>query len=229
MNLKSLKKAFPYTIPVLFGYLFLGSAFGILLSSKGYGPVWALIMSVTMYAGSGQFVAIGFLTSPFDLINAFVVTLMVNLRHLFYGLSLLERFKAAGKKRFYMMFSLTDETYSLLCGIKAPKGVDEHQFYCSIGFLDHIYWIASCVLGNIIGSTIPFNSEGIDFVMTALFMVIFLDQWKDSKTHIPQFLGIGASLLCLLIAGANNFLLPAMSLILILSGIFKRRLEAKLI
>lgn len=228
MKRNALKKAWIHTVPVMMGYLFLGSAFGILLSSKGYGPLWALIMSVFIYAGSGQFVAITLLTSPFDIIGAVFITLMVNLRHLFYGLCLLEKFKNVGKKKFYMMFSLTDETYSLLCSTTPPKGTDESWFYFFIGLLDHLYWIGSCVLGNIIGTAFPFNSQGIDFVMTALFLVIFLDQWKDSKTHLPQYIGVGASIVCLLIWGSDNFLLPAMTSILILSALVQKRLEAKM-
>lgn len=227
MKRKALKAAFIHTVPVMMGYLFLGMAFGILLSTKGYGVIWAFIMSLFIYAGSGQFVAITLLTSPFDIIGAVFITLMVNLRHLFYGLSLLEPFKRAGKKKYYMMFTLTDETYSLLCSTKPPKGVDEGLFYFFIGFLDHCYWIGSCVLGNLLRTAIPFNSKGIDFVMTALFLVIFIDQWKDSKTHIPQFIGVGASLLCLVIFGASRFLLPAMVLILLLSATCRKRLEAK--
>ncbi len=227
MKRKALKKAFIHTVPVMMGYLFLGSAFGILLSSKGYGPLWAFIMSLFIYAGSGQFVAITLLTSPFDIIGAVFITLMVNLRHLFYGLSMLDKFKNVGKKKFYMMFSLTDETYSLLCSAKPPQGVSQDWFYFFIGLLNHCYWITSCVLGNLVRTAFPFNSKGIDFVMTALFLVIFLDQWKDSKTHIPQFIGVGASVLCLILFGAESFLLPAMVLILLLSATFKKRLEAK--
>lgn len=228
MKRNALKKAWIHTVPVMLGYLFLGSAFGILLSSKGYGPFWALVMSVFIYAGSGQFVAITLLTSPFDILGAVFITLMVNLRHLFYGLCLLEKFKNVGKKKFYMMFSLTDETYSLLCSVTPPKGIDEGWFYCSIGLWDHLYWIGSCVLGNLIGTAFSFNSEGIDFVMTALFLVIFLDQWKDSQTHLPQYIGVGASVLCLCIFGSENFLLPVMALILLLSALLKNRMEAKI-
>ncbi len=228
MKRTALKSAFIYTIPVLMGYLFLGMAFGILLSSKGYGPLWALIMSVFIYAGSGQFVAIGFLTSPFHLAHAMFVTLMVNLRHLFYGLSLLEKFRSAGNRKFYMMFTLTDETYSLLCSATAPEHVDKTRFYFFIGLLDHLYWIGSCVLGNVLGTAFPFNSQGIDFVMTALFVVIFLDQWKDTKSHLPQWIGVGASVGCLLLFGGDRFLLPSMLLILCLFAIFHKKLEAKI-
>lgn len=227
MKRNALKAAWIHTVPVMMGYLFLGSAFGILLSTKGYGVFWAFIMSLFIYAGSGQFVAITLLTSPFDMIGAVFITLMVNLRHLFYGLSLLEPFKRAGNKKYYMMFTLTDETYSLLCSTKPPKGVDEGWFYFFIGLLDHLYWIGSCVLGNLLRNAFPFNSKGIDFVMTALFLVIFLDQWKDSKSHIPQFIGVGASILCLILFGADRFLLPAMVLILLLSAAVRNRMEAK--
>lgn len=224
---KVLKPAFKYTIPVLMGYIFLGIAFGILLSSKGYHFGWAVLMSVLIYAGSMQFVAINLLTASFNPVIAIFMTLMVNARHLFYGLSMLDKFKDMGKKKPYMVFSLTDETFSLLCSAKVPEGVDKNRFYFCIAFLDHLYWIAGSAIGGIIGSAISFNTKGIDFVMTALFVVIFLDQWRSNKNHIPAIIGICGSLLCLITLGGENFILPSMVVILVSLTVFRKPIERR--
>lgn len=227
MKIKALKLAFPYTIPVLAGYMFMGIAFGILLSSKGYHFGWAILMSAFIFAGSMQFVAINLLTGSFNLVIVVFMTLMVNARHLFYGLSMLDKFKNMEKKKPYMVFSITDETFSLLCSAKAPEGVDKNWFYFFIAFLDHLYWITGSAIGGIIGSVFSFNTKGIDFVMTALFVVIFVDQWKSSKNHIPAMIGICGSLLCLIIFGAGNFLLPSMIVILISLTVFRKPIERR--
>jgi len=227
MKTKAMKAAFPHTIPVLMGYIFMGMAFGILLRSKGYNFGWAILMSTTIFAGSMQFVAINLLTSSFNLATVVSMTLMVNARHLFYGLAMLDKFKDMEKKKAYMIFSLTDETFSLLCSAEPPPDVNKNWFYFSIALLNHLYWIIGSAIGAIIGSLISFNTKGIDFVMTALFVVIFVDQWKSSKKHIPALIGIFASILCLIIFGANKFILPSMILILIILTVFKRPLEMR--
>jgi len=227
MKTKAMKAAFPHTIPVLMGYIFMGMAFGILLRSKGYNFGWAILMSTTIFAGSMQFVAINLLTSSFNLATVVSMTLMVNARHLFYGLAMLDKFKDMEKKKAYMIFSLTDETFSLLCSAEPPPDVNKNWFYFSIALLNHLYWIIGSASGAIIGSLISFNTKGIDFVMTALFVVIFVDQWKSSKKHIPALIGIFASILCLIIFGANKFILPSMILILIILTVFKRPLEMR--
>lgn len=224
-KIKALKAAFPYTLPVMTGYLFLGMAFGILLNSKGYSFVWAIFMSIIIFAGSMQYVAIELLTVAFDPLNAFFMTLMVNARHLFYGLSLLEKYNGAGKKKSYLMFGLTDETFSILCATKPPEGVDRGWFMFFVTFLNHLYWITACALGGILGSLVSFNTKGIDFVMTALFVVIFLNQWESQKQHAPALIGIGASVICLLIFGAQNFIIPAMGLILITLTFYRKPFE----
>lgn len=224
MKKKALKAAFPYTIPVLTGYLFLGISFGVLLSSKGYNFIWALLMSVTVYAGSMQFVAIDILASPFNLIGTVVMTLTINSRHLFYGLSMLDKYKDMGEKKAYMIFSLTDETYSLLCGITPPEHTDRNWFYFFIALLNQLYWITGSVLGAIAGSFLKFNTKGIDFVMTALFVVIFVEQWENNKHHIPALAGIAITILCLLLFGAQNFIIFSMIAILIFLILFKRQL-----
>lgn len=227
MKIKALKSAFPHTIPVLMGYLFIGIAFGILLRSKGYNFGWAILMSIFIFAGSMQFVAISLLTSNFNLIAVVFMTLMVNARHLFYGLSMLDKFKDMGKKKPYMIFSLTDETFSLLSSTEPPQNINKNWFYFFIALLNHFYWIIGSAIGGIIGSVFSFNTKGIDFVMTALFVVIFVEQWKSNKNHIPALIGISASLLCLVIFGASRFILPSMVFILITLTIFRKTIEMR--
>ncbi|MEC0369610.1 AzlC family ABC transporter permease [Paenibacillus chibensis] len=227
MKRNALKTAFPYTLPVLMGYLFLGIAFGVLLHSKGFNAAWAFMMSLLIYAGSMQFVAINLLVSPFQLAAAFFITLMVNARHLFYGLSMLDRFKALGKLKPYMMFSLTDETFSLLSSVKAPDHVNPKWFMFFIALLNQGYWIAGSLIGNIAGSLISFNSTGIDFAMTALFIVIFVEQWEQAKNHVPAMLGIVITALCLILFGADRFILFAMAGILVSLSLLRGKLHAK--
>lgn len=224
-KVKALKAAFPYTIPVMTGYLFLGMAFGILLNSKGYHFGWALLMSVIIYAGSMQYVAINLLTIAFNPLNAFLMTLMVNARHLFYGLSLLGKFSETGKKKPYLMFGLTDETFSILCATNPPPGVDRGWFMFFVTLLNQSYWITACAIGGILGSMVSFNTKGIDFVMTALFVVIFLEQWKSQKQHAPALIGLGASALCLITFGPEQFIIPSMALIIGIFTILRRPLE----
>ncbi|HVJ47644.1 AzlC family ABC transporter permease [Desulfitobacterium sp.] len=224
-KIKALKAAFPYTLPVMTGYLFLGVAFGILLNSKGYSFVWAIFMSIIIFAGSMQYVAITLLSVAFDPLNAFLMTLMVNARHLFYGLSLLGKFDDAGKKKPYLIFGLTDETFSILCATEPPGGVDRGWFMFFITFLNHLYWIIASAIGGILGSLVSFNTKGIDFVMTALFVVIFLNQWKSQKQHTPALIGIASSVVCLLIFGAANFIIPAMFLIIIALTRYRKPFE----
>ncbi|MGN7359128.1 AzlC family ABC transporter permease [Paenibacillus sp. SAF-054] len=227
MKKLAFKTAFPYTLPVLMGYLFLGIAFGVLLNSKGFGPIWAFAMSFLIYAGSMQFVAINLLVSPFQLAAAFFITLMVNARHLFYGLSMLDKFKSSGRLKPYMMFSLTDETFSLLSSIKAPDNVSPKWFMFFIALLNQGYWIAGSLIGNIAGSLVSFNSTGIDFAMTALFIVIFVEQWEHAKNHMPAVLGIVMTALCLIVFGSDRFILFAMAGILISLSLLRGKLHAK--
>lgn len=227
MKKKAFQAALPITLPVLAGYIFLGMAFGILASSNGYHTGWIVLMSSFIYAGSMQFVAISLLTSSFNMIGVIGMTLMINARHLFYGLSMLDQFKNMGKKKPYMIFSLTDETFSLLCGVEAPAEVDQNWFYFFISLLNHGYWILGGLLGGLLGSVIAFDTQGIEFVMTALFVVILLDQWEKNKNHIPALVGIIGSLICLLIFGPANFILPSMVLITISLTLFKKPIEER--
>lgn len=224
----ALKAAFPYTIPVMLGYLFIGIAFGVLFENKGYNFIWAVLMSLFVYAGSMQFVAINFFTGGIGFISIAVVTLMVNIRHMFYGLSMIEQFKDMGRLRPYMIFSLTDETYSLLCLTDIPKDVDRKYFLFFIALLNQIYWIAGSFIGSIAGSMITFNAEGIDFAMTALFTVIFVEQWIHNKSHVPAAAGILISIACLVLFGAKNFLLPSMLLMLTVLSVLKNKIEKEI-
>lgn len=203
--------AFRQTIPVLCGYLFLGLAFGLLLQQAGYSWPWAVLTSVIVYAGSMQFVLVGLLGGGFaTLLSVALTTLSVNSRHLFYGLSFLETFRKMGRARPYMIFSLTDETYSLLCSLQPPKELDANRVRLYIALLDHCYWVAGSAAGAILGSVLPFDLTGIDFAMTALFVVIFVDQWRGAKSHLPALAGVGFGVLWLMLLGPDRFLLPAL-------------------
>jgi len=224
---RALKTAFPYTIPVMTGYIFLGIAFGILLGSKGYHFWWAFLMSFAIYAGSMQFVAINILTSVFNPLNAFIITIMVNARHLFYGLSMLGKYRDTGKMKPYLIFGLTDETFSIVCSTEPPEGVTKEWFMFFITLLNQIYWVTGSLLGSVLGAIFTFNSKGIDFVMTALFLVIFINQWKEQKNHIPAIIGVGASVLSLMIFGQANFIIPAMLLIVSSLTFCRRTMEGR--
>ncbi len=230
-----IKAAFPLTVPVMTGYLFMGAAFGILLSSKGYGPVWAFLMALIIYAGSGQFVGVGLLVSGFHPLTAFFMTLVVNARHIFYGISMLERFRDFGRAKWYMIFSLTDETFALLCSAKAPAGMDEKKFQLAIAVMDQSYWVAGCTAGGVIGALLPTAAggidytKGIDFVMTALFVVIFLEQWKRVQNRIPALIGMGVSLVCRVLFGPQWFILAAMAGMVLVFSLCKKPLEAHLL
>lgn len=179
---KNLRFAFIQTIPVLFGYLFLGIAFGLMLQRAGYNFIWAGFSSIFIYAGSMQFVLISMLGSNMDILSVILLTLSINSRHIFYGISFIQKFKAMGRRFPYMVFSLTDETYSLLCSAKIPPELDEKKVFFFIACLDHSYWITGGLIGAILGQLIHFNSTGVDFAMTALFVVIFVEHWLGSKS-----------------------------------------------
>lgn len=206
----TLRHAFVASLPVMAGYLVLGMGFGILLQDKGYGWWWALLMSTTIYAGSMQYVAVDLLAGGASLLAAAMMTLMVNIRHLFYGISMLGRYQDAGKARPYLIFALTDETYSLVCAPHLPDGVDEKKYYLYLSLLNQCYWIIGSVAGAAAGAAFTFNSAGIDFAMTALFVVIFVEQWEKATSHLPAVTGVGISVICLLIFGPSGFLIPAM-------------------
>lgn len=211
MKKKTIKKAFWDTLPVMTGYLFLGVGFGIILQQNGYGPLWALAMSLFIYAGSMQYVGIGLLTGGASLLTAALTTLMVNARHLFYGLSMIEPYKGAGRRKPYLIFALTDETYSLVSR-KLPEDVERISYCFFVSLFDQCYWVLGSILGSLVGN-LPVDFTGIDFALTALFVTIFVEQWLSSKNHLPALVGVICAAACLVLFGADNFLIPAMILI----------------
>lgn len=223
----TIKKAFYQSIPVMAGYIVLGIAFGILLADKGYHVGWAILMSFVIYAGSMQFVTINLLTSGASLLSSALMALMVNARHLFYGISMLDKYKNSGKVKPYLIFGLTDETYALVC-VEPPKDVDKRIYYFCITLFNQWYWIIGSIIGSLIGSTLTINTAGIDFAMTALFVIIFTEQLLSTKDYMPAIIDVGSSLLCLLIFGTSNFLIPSMILItlgLIIIGKYNQKEE----
>ncbi len=213
LDKKTIKYAFQSSLPVMAGYIVLGIGFGILLADKGYSFWWAILMSTVIYAGSMQYVGVELLASGASLISAALMTLMVNARHLFYGISMLRKYKEMDKRRFYAIFALTDETYSLVCRGDCPPDIDEQGYFFLVSMMNQSYWIFGSFLGAFLGNTLSFNSAGIDFSMTALFVIIFVEQWESGKSHVPAVLGLVISVGCLIAFGADYFLIPAMCLI----------------
>ena len=211
---KALYAAFPNTIPILAGFLFLGMTYGIYMNVSGFSFWYPCLMSLTIFAGSVEFVAVNLLLGAFHPIQALAMTLMLNARHLFYGISMLDRFRGLGLKKIYLIFGMCDETFSINYTAEIPPDVDRGWFMFFVTLLNHLYWFAGATLGGIFGSFITFNTEGLDFVMTAMFVVIFLEQWLKEKRHESSLLGIGLSVLSLIAFGADGFLIPAMLSIL---------------
>jgi 4-azaleucine resistance transporter AzlC len=221
----ALKAAFPHTIPVFTGYLVLGAAYGILMNSKDFSLFWIMLASIFVYAGSMQFVTVSLLAAGFDLMGAFLMTLAVNARHLFYGISMLKQYRGIGRLKPYLVFSLTDETFSIVCSAKVPAHVEPKWFYFFISLLDHSYWVIGSLLGGILGNLLDFNTKGIDFVLTALFVVILINQWQSTKNHIPAIIGIISAIVCRFLFGASNFIIPSMIMILTLVTVAKSPME----
>lgn len=216
--------AWKQTIPVMLGYIFLGIAFGLLIQNAGYSALWAFLISVVVYAGSMQFVLVTLLTSGAGLFSAALMTLYINRRHILYGLSFVEKYKKMGKAYPYLVFSLTDETYSVLCGTKIPEGMEENKVYFWISFLDQCYWVLGSVIGALAGSYITFDSTGIDFSMTALFIVIVVEQWQETKSHFPALLGAVCGILWLVVLGPDRFILPALCSCVVILLLVRRRI-----
>jgi 4-azaleucine resistance transporter AzlC len=210
MNKKTWKYSFLATLPVMAGYIVLGIGFGILLHDRGYSFWWAILMSLTIYAGSMQYVGVELLAGGASLISTALMTLMVNARHIFYGVSMVEKYRDMGKAKPYLIFALTDETYSLVCDPELPDGVDRKTYCFLVSLMDQCYWVLGSLLGALLGSALTFDTTGIDFSMTALFVVIFVEQWEKTRQHIPALLGLICALVCLVIFGADNFLIPTM-------------------
>ena len=216
MKNNAVRTAFLDTVPVMTGYVFLGFGFGILMHQSGYGVLWAAAMSLFIYAGSMQYVAVSLLTAGAGLLTAAMTAFVVNARHLFYGISMVDAYKGAGKKKPYLIFALTDETYSLVSKNQVPEGMSRHTYCFLVSLFDQCYWVAGTLLGSLAGSLIPINYEGIDFVLTALFVTIFVEQWLSTKNHKPAIIGVASTLICLLIFGQDIFLIPSMVVIAVL-------------
>lgn len=210
----ALRAAFPATIPVLTGYLCIGMAYGLLMANAGYGVFWALLLSLLCYAGSMEFVAVSLLTAGFDLVQALLMALMINARHAFYGLSMLEKYRGTGWARPFLIFSLTDETFSLVSTLEPLDGVTRRDFYFWISLLDYLYWQMGSVLGALIGGLLPFDTTGLDFALTALFIVLFLEQWRKRENRPAALIGLGCTAVSLAVVGADRLVIPAMVLIL---------------
>ncbi len=224
--MKTVRAAFVRSLPVMAGYIILGMGFGILAHNAGYGILWSFAMSLLIYAGSMQFVGIGLLAGGASVLTVLLTTVMVNARHLFYSISMIGRYRDAGRYKPYLIFALTDETYSLLCGGETPEGTDPNRYRFLVSLFNHSYWVLGSVLGSLAGSVLPFSSAGIEFSMTALFIASFVEQWKTGRDHLPALTGLLGTLLCLILFGPERFLIPAMLLITLVLTLLRGRAGA---
>lgn len=213
---RALKTAFPHTIPVLTGYGVLGMAYGVLMATNGYGVLWAALMSAIGFGGSVQYAVVPLLTTAFDPVQAFLLSLMINARHLFYGLSMLEKYKGLGKIRGFLIYVLSDETFSIVSCVEPPEGADRKLFYFFVSLLDYLYWIGATIVGALIGGMLTFDTTGLDFVLTALFVVLFMEQMKNHENYRFGAIGIAASAAATVIFGADNMVIPSMIIILVI-------------
>jgi 4-azaleucine resistance transporter AzlC len=225
MRKKALKAAFPYTIPIFAGFWFLGLAYGIYMNVSGFSFVYPMVMSLIIFGGSLEFVAVEMLLSPFAPVQVLIMTLLIQARHLFYGISMLDKFKDMGWKKFYLIFGMCDETFSINYTAQIPEDIDRGWFMFFVTLLNHFYWVSGATIGGLVGSLIHFNTDGISFVMTSMFVVIFMEQWMKEKHHISAYIGLGAAALCLLVFGADSFMIPTMIMIIVLLAAFRKPLE----
>ena len=212
--LTALKAAFPYTIPIFAGFTFLGMTYGIYMNVSGFSFWYPMLMSMTIFAGSMEFVAVNLLLGAFNPVQALAMTLMLNARHLFYGIAMLDKYRGTGLKKIYLIFGMCDESFSINCTAQVPEGVDKGLFMFFVTLLNQLYWVCGATMGGIFGSLIHFNTEGLDFVMTAMFVVIFLEQWLKEESHVSSLLGLGLSALCLIAFGPDQCRVPARAAIL---------------
>ena len=221
--LRALRAAFPHTLPILAGFGFIGFTYGIYMRALGFSFVYPMLMSLLIFGGSLEFIAANMLLGAFDPLQSLALALMIQARHLFYGISMLDKYRAVGKNKFYLIFGLCDETFSINYSAQIPEDVDRVSFMFWVTALNQFYWFASATLGGLLGSVVSFNLKGVEFVMPAMFIVIFLDQWKKEKNHTSALVGLGASLICLILLGADDFMIPSMVAILGLLTLFGRR------
>jgi 4-azaleucine resistance transporter AzlC len=227
MRRKALKAAFPHTIPIMAGFLFLGLTYGIYMNVSGFSFVYPMIMSIVIFGGSLEFVTVSMLLSPFAPVQSLIMSLLIQARHLFYGISMLDKFKNMGWKKFYLIYGMCDETFSVIYTAEIPKDVDKGWFMFFVTLLDQIYWVFGATLGGIVGSLINFNTDGISFVMTAMFVVIFMEQWMKEKRHISAYIGLGVAAVCLVVFGSESFMIPTMILIIVFLSVLRKPLEKK--
>lgn len=225
MKRRALRAAFPYTIPIFAGFCFLGMTYGIYMNVSGFSFIYPMLMSMTIFAGSMEFVTVNMLLGVFDPLQAFLMTIMINARHLFYGISMLDKYKGTGLKKCYLIYGMCDESFSVNYTADIPEDVDKGWFYFFVTLLNQCYWVFGATLGGIFGSLIHFNTEGLDFVMTAMFVVIFMEQWMKEKKHTSAILGLAISLLCLILFGADRFMIPSMLAILCVLTLLQKPLE----
>lgn len=225
VKMKAFKAAFPHTIPIFAGFWFLGLTYGIYMRASGFSFWYPMVMSLVIFAGSIEFVTVSMLLAPFHPLSALVITLMVNARHLFYGIAMLDRYRDMGIKKYYLIFGLCDESFSINYTADIPKDVDAGWFMFFVTLLNHAYWFSGATLGGLFGSLLDFNTKGLSFVMTAMFVVILMDQWQKEKNHVSSLAGIAVSLICLLLFGADHFIIPAMAAILGVLSLLRGALE----
>lgn len=226
-HVSTFKYAFPKTIPILAGFAFLGMSYGIYMNSLGFGPLYAISMSMFIFAGSMEFVAGSLLLGPFAPLSAFLLTLMINARHLFYGIAMLDKFKGTGKKKPYLIYGMCDESFVINSSTQVPQYINQGWFMFYVTLLNQIYWVGGTTIGSLFSSAVTFNTDGLEFVMVALFVVIFLENWMQEHNHISSIIGIVASVLSLLIFGTDNFIIPAMILILVSLTSIKSTVEKR--
>lgn len=225
MRYQALKAAFPYTIPIFSGFWFLGLTYGIYMRTSGFSFVYPMIMSALIFGGSLEFVAVEMLLSPFAPVQVLIMTLLIQARHLFYGISMLEKYKGLGWKKFFLIFGMCDETFSINYTAAIPKHVDRGWFLFFVTLLNYVYWVSGATIGGLAGALLKFDTSGISFVMTAMFVVIFLEQWLKEKNHISSLLGLSVSAICLFFFGADSFMIPAMAAIVGLLTLLKKKLS----
>ena len=223
--LTALKAAFPYTIPIFAGFTFLGMTYGIYMNVSGFSFWYPMLMSMTIFAGSMEFVAVNLLLGAFNPVQALAMTLMLNARHLFYGIAMLDKYRGTGLKKIYLIFGMCDESFSINCTAQVPEGVDKGLFMFFVTLLNQLYGVCGATMGGIFGSLIHFNTEGLDFVMTAMFVVIFLEQWLKEESHVSSLLGLGLSARWLMAFGPVRFMIPAMAAVLGVLLLLKKVLE----
>lgn len=220
-------KALQYTAPMLTAFLFIGGTYGLYMRSLGFEPIYPILMSLLLFAGSMEFIVAGMLLSAFDPLSVLVMTLMVNGRHIFYGISMLQKYSGAGWKKFYLIFAMCDEAFSINYTTNLPEKIDRHWFYFFVSLYLHMFWVMGASLGAFGGGVLGINLQGIEFSMTALFIVIFISQWQQEQIHDSAVLGVAVAVGCLLLFGSSDFMLPFMLVILALLMLLRKNIERK--